>query len=64
MNKHWAHTLIDTDVIRDFMSPAFVKRARISLQKKSDIYKVTSVNNKLLSYNNKMINHKTEEIRL
>ena len=46
------------------MSPAFIKKARISLQKKSDIYKVTAVDNELLLYNNRMIDHKIKEIRL
>ena len=31
MNKHWAHTLIDTGAMRDFMSPTFSKKAKILL---------------------------------
>ena len=57
-------TLTDTGVIRDFMSLTFIKKVRISLQKKSDVYKVTVIDNKLLFYNNRMIDHKIEEIRL
>ena len=37
---------------------------KISLQKKSDVYKVTAVDDKLLSYNKEMIDYKIEEIRL
>ena len=50
--------------MRDFMLFIFIKKVRISLQRKSIVYKVTAVDNKLLSYNNKMIDHKIEEIRL
>ena len=50
--------------MRDFMSPTFTRKAKISLQKKSDAYKVTAVDDKLLSYNNEMIDHKIKEIRL
>ena len=41
--------------MRDFMSPVFMKKIKLSLQKKSDAYKVTAVNNKLLFYNKEMI---------
>ena len=64
VNWHWAHILINTGAMRDFMSLTFIKKVKILLQKKSDVYKVTAVDNKLLSYNNKMIDHETEEIRL
>ena len=50
--------------MRDFMSLMFTKKVKISLQRKSDVYKVTAVDNKLLSYNNRIIDYKTEEIRL
>ena len=61
---HWAHTLIDTGVIRDFMSSMFTKKAKLPLQAKSDVYKVTAVDNKLLFYNKEMINYEIKEIRL
>ena len=64
INRYWAHTLTDTGAIRNFMSSMFVKKVKISLQKKSDVYKVTVIDDKLLLYNNKMIDHKIEEIRL
>ena len=42
----------------------FTKKVKITLEKKSDVYKVTAVDDKLLSYNKEMIDHKIEEIRL
>ena len=64
INKHWAHILINTGAMRDFMSLTFVKRAKVPFQEKSDIYKVITIDYKLLLYNNEIIDHKTEEIRL
>ena len=64
MRKHWAHTLIDTGALRDFMLFMSAKKVKISLQKKSNIYKVTAIDNELLLYNNRIINYETEEIRL
>ena len=64
VNRYWAHILINISVLRDFISFIFTKRAKISPQKKSNIYEVTTVDNKLLLYNKKMIDYKTEEIRL
>ena len=46
------------------MSLTFTKKVKISLQKKSDTTKVTAIDNELLSYNNRIINHETKEIRL
>ena len=46
------------------MSFTFTKRVKISLQKKSDVYKVTIIDNELLSYNNEIIDHEIKEIRL
>ena len=46
------------------MSLVFAKKVKIPLQKKSDVYKITFINNKLLSYNKEMINYKTEDIKL
>ena len=42
----------------------FTKKAKTLFQKKSNVYKVTAVNNKLLSYNNRIIDHEMKEIRL
>ena len=49
--------------MRDFMSSIFVKKINIQLQQKKDrdIYKVTSVDNTVLSYNEEVVNHKTED---
>ena len=51
-------------MMRDFISLTFARKVKIPLQKKSDTHKVTAVDDKLLSYNNEMIDYKTEEIRL
>ena len=51
-------------VMVNFLSSEFVKKAKISLQKKSDVYTVTDIDEKSLEYNEEKINHKTEEIRL
>ena len=48
----------------DFISLMFAKKVKISLQKKSDIYKVTIIDNKLLLYNKEMIDHKMKETKL
>ena len=50
--------------MRDFMSLTFTKKVKISLQDKSDVYKVTAVDDKLLFYNNRMIDCKIKEIKL
>ena len=41
-----------------------MKKAKILLQKKSDVYAVTDIDKKLLEYNKEMIDHEIEEIRL
>ena len=46
------------------MSSTFAKRAKILLQKKSNVYKVTTIDDELLSYNNKIVDYKIKEIRL
>ena len=63
VNKQWAHTLIDTGVMRDFMSLTFAKKSKVQLQqsKKQNIYKVTSVDDAVLSYNNRVIDHKMKD---
>ena len=49
-------------VIINFLLSEFVRKVRILLQKKSDVYAVTDIDEKSLKYNKDMINHKTEEI--
>ena len=63
VNEQWAHTLINTGVMRDFMSSMFTKKVKIPLQQKKgrDTYKVTSVDDKALSYNKGVIDHKIED---
>ena len=46
------------------MSLTFAKKVKISLQKKSNVYEVTVINNELLLYNKEMIDHEMKEIRL
>ena len=45
------------------MSSTFTKKIKIQLQQKKnkDIYKVTSIDNAALSYNNKVVYHKIKE---
>ena len=59
-------TLIDTDMMRDFISLMFTKKIKILLQQKKgrDTYKITSVDDKALSYNKRVVDHKTEDTRL
>ena len=66
MNEQWVRTLIDTGVMRDFMSSIFAKKAKILLQQKKrrDTYKVTSVDNTALSYNKEVVNQETEDTQL
>ena len=49
--------------MRDFISSIFAKKVKIQLQQKKskDIYKITSVNNAALSYNQRVINYKIED---
>ena len=42
----------------------FTKKIKISLQKKSNVYTVTDIDEKPLRYNKEKINQETEEIRL
>ena len=42
----------------------FTKKAKILLQKKSDVYAVTDIDEKLFEYNKETVNQETEEIRL
>ena len=49
--------------MRDFMSLTFAKKSKIQLQQKKhkNIYEITSVDDTTLSYNNRVIDHKTED---
>ena len=48
----------------NFLSPEFAKKAKISLQKKSDAYAVTDIDEKLLEYNKETVDQETEETQL
>ena len=52
--------------MRDFMSSMFAKKIKIPLQQKKgrDTYKVTSVDDKALSYNKRVVDHETEDTQL
>ena len=66
VNEQWAHILIDTDIMRDFMSSIFVKKTNIQLQSKKDrdIYKVTFIDDTALSYNQRVVDHEIEDTQL
>ena len=64
VNRIWTRTLIDTDVMMNFLLSEFVKKMKISLQKKSNVYAVTDIDEKLLEYNKEMIDQEMKEIRL
>ena len=59
-------TLIDTGVMRDFMSLIFIKKTEILLQQKKsrDTYKVTFVDNTALSYNKEVVDYKIKDTQL
>ena len=48
----------------NFLSSEFTKKVKISLQKKSNVYAVTDIDEKPLKYNKETVDHETEEIRL
>ena len=52
--------------MRDFMSLTFVKKSKVQLQqmKNQNIYKVTSVDDTALSYNNRVVDHKMKDTQL
>ena len=64
MNKIWARTLIDINIITNFLLSEFVKKVRISLQEKSNIYIVTDIDKKSFEYNKEVINYEMKEIWL
>ena len=51
-------------VTANFLLLEFVKKIKISLQKKGNVYAVTNIDEKLLEYNKEKVNQETEEIRL
>ena len=51
-------------VIANFISLKFIRKTKISLQKKDNVYVVTDIDKKFLEYNKEQINQKTEETRL
>ena len=46
----------------NFLLLEFVRKVRILLQKKSDVYTITDIDEKSFKYNKDMINCKIEEI--
>ena len=64
MNKIWAKTLIDTEVIVNFILLSFVRKAKILLQTKSNVYTVIDIDEKSLRYNKEIVDQETKEIRL
>ena len=52
--------------MKNFMSFTFAKKSKIQLQQKKNqnIYKVTSVDDAALSYNNEVVNYETEDTQL
>ena len=49
-------------IMMNFLSLEFIRKVRILLQKKSDVYTVTDIDEKFLEYNKDMINCEIEEI--
>ena len=64
VNETWARTLIDTGATANFLSSEFTKKVKILLQKKSNVYAVTDIDEKSLEYNEEKVDHEMEEIRL
>ena len=52
------------NITANFMSSEFVRKMKILLQKKSNVYIVTDINEKSLKYNKEQINQEMKEIRL
>ena len=49
-------------VIINFLLSEFVKKVKILLQKKSNVYAVTDIDEKSLEYNEETVDQKTKEI--
>ena len=52
------------NVTINFLSPEFAKKAKILLQKKSDVYAVTDIDKKSLEYNKETVDQEMKETRL
>ena len=52
--------------MRDFMSLIFTKQTKIQLQQKKNrvIYEVTFIDDAVLNYDQRVVNHKTEDTQL
>ena len=48
----------------NFMLSNFIRKANILLQRKSNAYAVTDIDEKFLKYNKETVDQETEEIRL
>ena len=64
VNETWTRTLIDTDITMNFVLSEFIKKVKILFQKKSDVYVVTDIDEKLLEYNKEIVDQEMKEIRL
>ena len=51
-------------IITNFILSSFVKKANILLQRKSDVYVVIDIDEKLLEYNKERVDQEMKEIRL
>ena len=52
------------NIIVNFLLSEFAKKAKILLQKKSDVYVVTDIDKKSLEYNKETVDQEMKEIRL
>ena len=52
------------NVMTNFLSSEFTKRVKILLQKKSDVYAVTDIDEKSLEYNKEIVDQEIEETQL
>ena len=48
-------------VIVNFLLSEFIRKVKILLQEKSDVYIVTDIDEKSFKYNKEVINYETEE---
>ena len=51
-------------VTANFLSSEFIKKVKILLQKKSNVYAVTDIDKKSFEYNKEIVNQEMKEIRL
>ena len=52
------------NITANFLLSEFIKKAKILLQKKRDVYAVTDIDKKSFEYNKEIIDQKIEEIKL